>query len=287
MKVQLEEGKSEKESLERELKDTKIILNECIKVSNKADTERRPETSSDRGAKCPTLVSRQMLPPHKHSPKLNHKLYSEIVAGRDEKKFTLTLRTKGNHTPEEIIRVLKEKVNPAEIKVGITSLKTLRDGRVLIEVGSKTEINLLGDKIWEECAETLVVNMQTLRKPRMIILNTSTKITPENILEILTQQNSELATVGENIVQKFCYTTKRGTRNIVTEVNSEIRKRLLHNWVKLGWTLCKVDDYLVAKRCFRCSRYNHTHKECKGEEVCPLCTENHKLKECKSAISEH
>ena len=132
-----------------------------------------------------------MLPPHKHSPKQNCKLYSDIVAGREEKKFTLTLRAKDNHTPEGIIRVLKGNVNPAEIKVGITSLKTLRDGRVLIEAGSRAEINLLGDKIREECAETLIVNMQTLRKPRMIILNTPTEITPENITEILTQQNSE------------------------------------------------------------------------------------------------
>jgi hypothetical protein len=40
-------------------------------------------------------------------------------------------------------------------------LNTLRDGRVLIVAGSKTEINILGDKISEECAETLVVNIQT------------------------------------------------------------------------------------------------------------------------------
>lgn len=228
-----------------------------------------------------------MLPPHKNTPKQTHNLYSDIVAGRVEKKCMLTLRSKDNHTPEEIIRVLKGKVNPAEIKVGITSLKTLRDGRVIIEASSRNEINLLGDKIREECAETLAVSMQTLRKPRMIILNTPTEITPENILETLTQQNPEVTTEGGNIVPKFCYTTKRGTRNIVIEVNSETRKRLLHNKVKLGWTLCKVDDYLVAKRCFRCSRYNHTHKECKGEEVCPLCTGNHKLKECNAETSEH
>jgi hypothetical protein len=82
------------------------------------------------------------------------------VAGREEKKFTLTLGSKGNHTPEEIIRVLKEKVNPAEIKVRIASLKTLRDGRVLIEASNRNKINLLGDRIREECAETLAVIMQ-------------------------------------------------------------------------------------------------------------------------------
>ena len=64
--------------------------------------------------------------------------------------------------------------------MGITSLRTIRVGRVLIETGSKDEMNLLGDKIREECAETLVVNMQTLRKQRMIILNTPTEVTPEN-----------------------------------------------------------------------------------------------------------
>ena len=228
-----------------------------------------------------------MLPPHKHALKQNHKLYSDVLAGRQENKFTLSLRTKDNRTPEEIIKVPKEKVNPVELKVGITSLKTLKDGRVLIEASSKTDINILGDKIREECAETMAVNMQTLRKPRMIVINTPIETTLENILETLTQQNPELATVADNIVPKFCYTTKRGTRNMVIEVNSETRKRLIHNRVKIGWTLCKVDDYLVAKRCYRCSRYNHTHKECKGEEVCPLCTGNHKLKDCKAAISEH
>ena len=287
LKGQLEEGKSENVRLESELRDTKIILNGRKKVSNTVDAERRLETSSDRRGERSTPVGGQVLPPHKHSPKQNYRLYSDIVAGREEKKFTLTLRTKDNHTPEEIIRVLKEKVNPAEIKVGITSLKALRDGRVIIEASSRNEINLLGDKIREECAETLAVNMQTLKKPRMIILNTPTEITPENILEILTQQNPELATEEDNMVPKLSYKTKRGTTNIVIEVNSEIRKRLLHNRVKLGWTLCRVDDYLVAKRCFRCSRYNHTHKECKGDKVCPLCAGNHKLKECKAAISEH
>ena len=116
-----------------------------------------------------------MLPPHKHALKQNHKLYSDVLAGRQEKKFTLSLRTKDNRTPEEIIKVLKEKVNPVELKVGITSLKTLKDGRVLIEASSKTDINILGDKIREECAETMAVNMQTLRKPRMIVINTPLK----------------------------------------------------------------------------------------------------------------
>ena len=45
LKVELEEGKSEKERLESELRDAKTIS----KDSNKVEEKRRPETSSDRG----------------------------------------------------------------------------------------------------------------------------------------------------------------------------------------------------------------------------------------------
>jgi len=48
--------------------------------------------------------------------------------------------------------------------------------------------------------------------------------------------------------------------------------------VRLGW-LCKIEDYLVANRCFKCSRFNHRFRECR-EETCHLCAGSHKLKKC-------
>ena len=78
-----------------------------------------------------------MLPPHKYSPTVNNKLYSELDVSREGKKFILTLRSNENHTPERIIRLRKEKVNPTVFKEGITSLRTMRDGRVLIEKGAR------------------------------------------------------------------------------------------------------------------------------------------------------
>jgi hypothetical protein len=46
-------------------------------------------------------------------------------------------------------------VNPTKIKVGITSLKMLRDGRVMIEASSKNEREALGNKIEEGCGVEL------------------------------------------------------------------------------------------------------------------------------------
>jgi len=51
--------------------------------------------------------------------------------------------------------------------------------------------------------------------------------------------------------------------------------------------MCRVDDNVLVKRSYRCSRFNHKHRECKGEEVCPLCTRNHSLKQCTAAPTEY
>jgi hypothetical protein len=100
------------------------------------------ETSSVRGREPPRTIGRQVLPSHDR----NRKLYSSVVAGCTEKRYTLTLKSTDNQPPDMIKKLLKSKVNPTEIKVGITSLKSLRDGRVMIEASGKNEIETLGEK---------------------------------------------------------------------------------------------------------------------------------------------
>jgi len=210
-----------------------------------------------------------MLPHHNHP----RELYSVKVAGRGIKKFQLTVSPKDNKTPEEVKNLLKAKVKPTEIGVGITSLRPLKDGRMRIEAGSKREIEKLGEQIGENCGEELEVRINRLRNPRLVLLGIPQETTTENVKETLIMLNPELNLQDAILDPKFSYTTKRGNRNLVIEVDSRTRNRLLQSKVKMGWAVCKVDDYVMAKRCFKCSRYNHTHRDCKGEETCPLCTE--------------
>jgi hypothetical protein len=52
------------------------------------------------------------------------------------------------------------------MKVGINSLKILRDGRVQIETGSREEIETLTRDIDDKCGDKLEVNVHKLRNPR-------------------------------------------------------------------------------------------------------------------------
>jgi hypothetical protein len=135
--------------------------------------------------------------------------------------------------------------------------------------------------------EELEVNIQKLRNPRLVLLNIPDDITIDNVEKTLTLQNPELDLKKGDFRAKFCYTTKRETRNLVIDVDSGTRRKLMQARIKLGWVICRVDDYIVTKSYFRCSRYNHNFRDCKGEETCPLCTGNSRLKECTATKSEH
>jgi hypothetical protein len=58
--------------------------------------------------------------------------------------------------------VLRTNVNPTEMRVGIKTFQSLKDGRFLIEAGSLNEINLLSTTISKKCGEDLEVTVPKL-----------------------------------------------------------------------------------------------------------------------------
>jgi hypothetical protein len=137
----------------------------------------------------------------------------------------MTVKARSALPSDEIKHILKIKINPGEIKVGVNSLKSLHEG-VLIETTSIEEIEVLGKEIQTKCGGELETHIHRLRKPRVIILNVPEDITPDNIEESIIQQNPDLNLVKGSIVPKFTYVTKRMHRNVVVEVGSETRKAL-------------------------------------------------------------
>jgi hypothetical protein len=181
---------------------------------------------------------------------------------------------------------LKQRINPTAIKVGIRAVKSIRDKGLFIETDSEEERNILSTEISNKLGETLDSIQHKLRKPRIIIYSVPEEITVENVGKVISAQNPETISKVENIEAKFRYKNKNGRYNIILEVGPQTRKQMLQTKLKIGWEICNVADYLVPTRCYKCSRHNHKHYDCKGEEACPHCAGKHKMKECKTATNE-
>lgn len=149
--------------------------------------------------------------------------YSDVLADRqgtvpyDHKLYKLFVKSKLNQIAEYCRTLLKRKVSPIHMKVGISALKTLKNGQLLIESEKKSELEEVCKKINEVCGEELESYMQTLREPRIIVFNVPEDITTENAVQAIVLQNSELDLYENEIKQKFEFedkkTQKPGTRS--------------------------------------------------------------------------
>ena len=112
-----------------------------------------------------TSATHYQLPP-RGQPK---KLYFEAVSASAEKRYKLMVKSKLNLSTEEAKNVLRTNVNPTVMKVGTRTLKSLKDGRNLIEAGTTEEINKLSQTIKDKCVGggELEVTLPYRRKPRM------------------------------------------------------------------------------------------------------------------------
>jgi len=197
------------------------------------------------------------------------KLYSAALGNKiKQQHFKISVKSKDNLSGDAIKGILKSKINPTDIKVGINSFKALTGGRVLITTSRKEEAEALEMDIKNKCGEELEAILHRRRNPRLVIRNIPEDITASNTEGILITQNPDLYLKAGDINAKFNYETKNHSRNLVVEVNAQTRKLLLQKKVKLGWMVCKVEDYLVATRCFKCSRFNR-HQDCRERKPAP------------------
>jgi len=88
--------------------------------------------------------------------------------------------------------IIKKRINPTEMKVGNSTFKALKDGRILIEVGSKEERERISNRIIEKCGEELEAKVQERRNPRLVVYNIPEVVTLKNATKTIREQNSDI-----------------------------------------------------------------------------------------------
>jgi hypothetical protein len=184
--------------------------------------------------------------------------FSKVSSGTNEEQHKLTVKLKDNQSTEEIKKLLKSKIDPVNMKIGIKTFKSLKNGNVLIEAESKEEIETFNSQIRDKCGDQLKISVQKRRNPWLIIYNVPDAVTPENVEDIILTQNPDLQMEEGDIQTKFTFKTKTNTRNLVINMNSQTRRQLLQNKLQLEWTICNVNDYVSVNTGFKCSQYNAT-----------------------------
>ena len=130
----------------------------------------------------------------------------------------------------------------------------------MIETNNKEDNERLSSKINENRGQTLESNVMKLRNPNLVIYNVPNDIDIQNAAETIATQNPELKLNPGDVKPRFIYKNMGNKRNMVIEVISEARKRILNTKLKLGWLICSTNNYIQVNRCFKfkCKPQSHT-----------------------------
>ena len=188
-------------------------------------------------------------------------------------------------TKEAVLKI----VSPVAEKLKVKHIKKISGNGILVETaGQKDLTTLLKYRKLREAG--FVINVLAKKCPRVIICDVSRANNDEEIMKALIEQNLETNT-KEMFRRQVRLAFKTGDRkkerlsagNWVVETSKEAREILIKKErIYIGWNCYRVQDYLVATRCYKCHNFGHTAKYCRNDkEICGHCAEEgHAFKNC-------
>jgi hypothetical protein len=114
------------------------------------------------------------------------------------------------------------------------------------------------------------------------IRNCFTKLKDEND-EIRKELEEEYGIVNATNIIKKSTNSQTGVVKLETDSKEKYEKIMSDGCIYLGLTRFKVSKWNSPgsiNLCFNCQETGHKKENCKKKTVCPLCTEEHQLKEC-------
>ncbi|GFY35803.1 uncharacterized protein TNCV_4841801 [Trichonephila clavipes] len=162
-------------------------------------------------------------------------------------------------------------------------MRTINNNRVLVQCISKEDKDRFLTAIKEK-TNTLKVSSPKKRNPNVLLKNLPNEISDHDVLQLLKDQNPELeekVQLWEETKIRFTLKKFENSRHLVLEMNPNCRNLCLNlKFLRANWNVCKIQDFIVINRCFKCLGYHHKAADCLNGLCCFKCAGEHKSSEC-------
>lgn len=194
------------------------------------------------------------------------------------------IKPKNNTQDAEITKkYLQSKINPSQLKMSINSLRTAKNGVVIIKCNSEQESHKLLQSIQEQDTEDkYTVQQPQMKKPRFKIITSATNnMSADDIENCLRLQNQFIQ--DEDYLNITYIKTTQNKSIVFGECSGDLFRRLMaFRKVFISWERCPVYEDNRIPRCKICFAYDH-HKEadCKNNKLtCTYCSGEHRFENC-------
>jgi len=211
------------------------------------------------------------------------KSYSEAVSNKQEAVIIIKpLKEDDANSSEETKKDIKNKIDVTKLGLGITKMKKATKGAVVVGCENSDQAEILKEKVTSDMGEKYVIQAPKKKKRRIKIFDVE-KDDCGDEKEFWGKIEDQNGLVKNSVRGKIVHKSQNGKSQrvmIIAEVDDKTHEIMLEEErVKIGWNICKVQDYIGILRCFKCCGYYHFAKDCKKEVACGKCAGKHATKE--------
>lgn len=204
---------------------------------------------------------------------------------RQEAPYVVTVLPKEETTTSaKTKRDLQDSINPTKLKVGVTNVRNIGRGGVLIETKKEDDLDKLIEEMkkLDNLKDQYMVKKVTKRNPTVILYNVNKDISKDDLISKIKQQNEDMENAEIEI--RFSFKGKTGMNWVVSMDPDSFRKVKFRQKLYVGWERISVREFLRTMQCFNCWRYGHLARNCKNKQTCVKCSGEHDVKQCESTI---
>jgi hypothetical protein len=184
----------------------------------------------------------------------------------------------------DVLKKMKDSMNPKTQPVDIRAIRRTREGNVLIELDpDSADKEAFGQALRTALQDVAKVRTSTERKIEIEIRDLEATTDVSDIQEAFD------SLFKSNKVRKI-FLTKPNSREVRLAVatldEEEAEKLLLVSRLRVGFVNCRVRKRVTVSQCYKCLGYGHVKKECQGPDRSDLCyrcgVSGHKTKDCQN-----
>lgn len=224
------------------------------------------------------------------------KSYSDIVKTnehnlRHTNKITnnfpsVIIKPRKNQDPMVTKNVIFQKINPAELNIGVNNVKVTKTGNIAIKCSTKEDTEKFKNLAVEKLKNAYEVEETKLRRPRIKIMSHNNDKNEEELEQLIKSQNKYIDDDDE-IRITYIKKTKTIGSIIFAECSPNLFNKIMDNKkLYIGWERCPAYEDISVPQCFNCSGFYHKNTNCKNKTICAFCGGEHSKSECQKRIKK-
>lgn len=178
-----------------------------------------------------------------------------------------TCKQDNRKTKKDVVKY----VNTKDLQLGIQKVFDLKNGGIKIQCESKEDVDRLKKEALEKMGDDYEMKTQDKKNPKIKIIGLEENYNKEELKNSIKSQNN---TITENSKIEVIVIKQMKTRFMaIMEVDPETFKAVMKSGhLLVDLSVCSVFEHVDVLRCFKCTGYHHTNKNCTNKSsFCIKC----------------